>query len=306
MRIVITGGTGMLGSKLVDQLVAKGYQLVVLTRSPQKHPDTPNVDYQKWDAKTAVGWGETVDSAHAVINLAGESIGGEGFPPDRWTDEKKKRILQSRLNAGNAVMEAISNAKEKPKVLLQMAAIGYYGNRGAETLTEESTAGSDFLAGVVQQWEASTATAEEMGIRRVVMRTGIVYSTEGGALPSTLIPFKLFAGGPLGSGKQYVSWVHIDDVISAIIFLLEHEAASGPVNITAPNPLTNRQMAKEIGKVMKRPSFMPAPGFAIRLALGEVATLVLDGQKVMPAKLKELGYNFKYEYANEALTDLLK
>lgn len=305
MRVIVTGGTGMIGSKLVDRLVEKGYDVVVLTRSPQKYTNRPSVNYQKWDTKTAAGWGHFADGAFAVINLAGESIAGDGFPPDRWTDKKKQRILNSRIQAGEAVTQAFAEAEDKPKVLIQAAAIGYYGDRGSETLTESSAPGSDFFAEVVKQWEASTATVEEMDVRRVVTRTGVVFSEEGGALEPIVLQFKLFAGGPLGSGEQYVSWVHIDDVVKAMLFLLENEAASGPINVTAPNPVTNAQLAKQLGQVMNRPSFMPAPAFALRLALGEVADVLLNGQKVLPARLKEMDFDFKFEFVDHALRDLL-
>ncbi|MEM7330509.1 MAG: TIGR01777 family oxidoreductase [Chloroflexota bacterium] len=305
MRVIVTGGTGLIGSKLVDKLVQKNYEVVVLSRNPQKYPAKNNVQYEKWDAKTAAGWGQLADGAHAIINLAGESIGGEGFPPPRWTQERKDRILQSRLGAGHAVVEAIQNAEQKPKYLLQASAIGFYGDRGSETLTESSSVGSGFLADVVKEWEASTASVEEAGVRRVSMRIGIVYTLEGGALPATILPFRLFAGGPLGNGRQYISWVHVDDVVNAMMFLLENENASGPINITGPEPLTNAQMAKVIGKVMKRPSFFPAPGFALKLALGETSNLVLHGQKVLPTKLTELGFQFEYKTAEKALKELL-
>lgn len=305
MRVIVTGGTGMIGSKLVSQLGQKGYDVVVLTRSPEKHPDRPNVKFQKWDSQTAEGWGQLADGAFAVINLAGESIAGDGFPPDRWTDKKKRRILNSRLQAGQAVTQAIAEAEQKPKVLIQAAAVGYYGDRGAEPMTESSAPGSDYFAEVVKQWEASTVAVEAMGVRRVVPRIGVVFSEKGGALEPMVLQSKLFAGGPLGDGKQYVSWVHIDDVAAAMLFFLENEAVHGPINLTAPNPVTNAQLAKQIGRVMNRPSFMPAPAFALRLALGEVADVLLKGQKVMPTKLQELGYDFTYEYVDKALKDLL-
>ncbi len=305
MRVIITGGTGLIGSKLVDKLLPKNYEIVILSRNPQKYPAKKNVQYEKWDAKTADGWGHLADGAHAIIHLAGESIGGEGFPPPRWTPERKERVLTSRLNSGQAVAEAVQAAKNKPKHFMQASAIGLYGDRGSETITETSAIGTGFLPDVVKQWEASTASVEELGVRRVCMRIGIVYTLEGGALPPTILPFKLFAGGPLGNGRQYISWVHIDDVVDAIVYLLENEDVTGPVNITGPKPLTNAEMGKVIGRIMKRPSFIPVPGFALKLALGEVSSLVLDGQKVLPERLTELGFRFKYETAEAALQDLL-
>lgn len=306
MRAIITGGTGLIGSKLVDKMAARGDEVVVLTRSPQKYRHKTKVSYVKWDAKSAAGWGHHVEDADVIVNLAGESISGDGFPPPRWTKEKKQRILQSRLDAGNAVVEAVAAASSKPSVLLQASAVGYYGDRGAEALDAQAAPGKGFLPNVVQAWEASTESVEAMGVRRIVTRIGIVYSTEGGALPNLLLPFKLFVGGPLGDGKQFMPWIHMDDVVNGILFLIETESAQGPFNLTAPNPLMNKEMAQVIGKVMNRPAFMPAPAIALKLALGEMAVIILDGQNAVPAKLEALDYPFKFETAEAALTDLLK
>lgn len=305
MRIIITGGTGMIGSRLVATLAEAGHEVIVLSRSPQKYSFPDGARGEKWDAKTSSGWGHLADGADAIINLAGENIAGDGLVPDRWTAEKKRRIRESRLNVGEAVMEAIDRAAQKPAVLIQSSGIDYYGDSGDQIVTEDSPAGDTFLAQVCVDWEDSTAEAETQGVRRVVLRTGVVFSMEGGALPITVLPFRFFAGGTLGNGRQWLPWIHIDDVVAAIVYLLEHESASGPINLVSPNPVQNKELAKAIGEVLKRPSFMPAPAFAMRLALGETADLVLHSHRVLPQKLQALSYPFRYTDVRVALRDLL-
>ncbi len=305
MKVIITGGTGLIGSALANSLAQDEHDVIVLSRSPRLAEGLHSkVKVEGWDAKTARGWGTLVSGADAIVNLAGSSIAGEGFLPDRWTAERKKTILESRLNAGKAIMQAIDEATIKPKVLVQSSAVGYYGVRGSEELTEQATAGNDFLADVCKQWEASTAAVEQIGIRRPVIRTGVVLSTESGALPRMALPFKMFAGGPLGNGKQQFPWIHLDDEVGAIKFLLKHSSATGPFNLTAPNPLTNAEFGQKLGAVLGRPSLLPVPGFAFKTLFGEVATVVLDGQRAIPARLQELGYTFKFPTAEAALRDL--
>ncbi len=308
MRIIITGGSGMIGRALVANLAADGHAVIVLSRRPEdRRTRLPaSVQVEPWDGKTAAGWGPLADGADAIVNLAGHSIGGEGFPPPRWTPALKQRILHSRIEAGNAVVEAVRAASQKPRMLLQMSGIDYYGpGDNATPFTESSPAGSSFLAGVVVAWEKATEAVEALGVRRVVARTGPVLSMEGGAFPRLLIPFRLFAGGPLGNGRQPFSWIHIEDQVRAMRFLIENEQARGIYNLTAPHPLTNGELAKIVGRVMGRPSFVPAPAFALRLALGEVSTLVLDGQRVLPQRLLEAGFTFQYPDAELAVRALL-
>ena len=302
MRIIMTGGTGLLGRPLSAALASDGHEITVLSRQPDKVKDMPaGVKLAGWDGETSQGWGQLADGADAIINFAGAGI-GDG----RWNDERKQQIRQSRTKAGKAVMEAVAAAKARPKVLIQASAVGYYGTQtGDKTVTEAASPGSDFLAKVCFDWEASTAAVKKLGVRRPVLRTGIVLANEGGAFPKLLLPFKLFAGGPLGSGKQWLPWIHIADQIAAIQFLLHNEAADGPFNLSAPTPVTNSEMAKAIGEVMGRPAIVPAPAFAMRTALGEMATLVLDGQRAVPSKLQALGFQFKYETVLPALRDLL-
>ncbi|MCA9970673.1 MAG: TIGR01777 family oxidoreductase, partial [Anaerolineales bacterium] len=231
--------------------------------------------------------------------------GGSGFPPPRGTDERKLRILRSRLDAGAAVVDAVRRAAVKPKVVVQSSAVGYYGPRGDEALGVDSGPGRDFQAQVCLEWEASTAVVEEMGVRRVVIRTGVVLDPQAGALPQIALPIRLFVGGPLGSGRQYLSWIHLRDEVRAIRFLIENEAASGPFNLTAPNPLPNRAFGQEVARVLGRPFYFPTPAFALRLALGEISTLVLDGQRALPYRLQEMGFQFTFPEARQALQDLL-
>jgi uncharacterized protein (TIGR01777 family) len=306
MRVIITGGTGLIGSALAKNLAADNHEVFVLSRNPAKYSFPAGVHGEKWDSKTAVGWGHLADGADAIVNLAGASIAGEGLLPSRWTAERKRRIRQSRIDAGTAVTQAIASASNKPKVLIQSSGIDYYGDVPSDQLiTEDSPNGSGFLADVTVDWENSTAPVEEMGVRRVTIRTGIVLSLESGALPITVLPFKFFAGGPLGSGQQWWPWIHLADEVRAIRFLLESETAVGPYNLCTPNPLKNKDFAKTIGRVMNRPAIMPAPAFALKLALGEIAAIVLDGRRAMPQKLQNEGFTFKFPEAEAALMDLL-
>ena len=302
MRVIITGGTGLIGRPLSAALVADGHNVTVLTRNPDKVKDMPaGVKLAAWDGQSAQGWGELADGADAIVNLAGENLSG-----GRWTKEMKQKIRQSRTLAGKAVMEAIAAAAAKPKVLVQSSAVGYYGTAtGDKPVTEADPEGNDFLAKVCFDWEHSTAAASRLGVRRPVLRTGVVLANEGGAFPKLLLPFKLFAGGPLGSGKQWLPWIHIEDEVRAIQFALINEQADGPINLSAPSPVTNGEIAKKLGEILGRPSFVPAPGFALQTVLGEMSVLVLEGQRTVPAKLQALGFQFKYPTIDPALRQLL-
>lgn len=307
MKVLIAGGSGLIGRELVKQLLAAGDQPLVLTRQPAESLELPaGVPAIHWDGKSARGWGEIVNTVEAVVNLAGENIAGEKFFPARWTPPRKALILQSRLDAGTALVEAVQAAEKKPLVFVQASAIGYYGTQGAESLTENSPAGSDFVAEVSQQWEGVSAAVEALGVRRVIVRTGVVLSLAGGALPRMLLPYRLFAGGPFGHGRQWYSWIHIADTASALRFVIANSQANGVVNLTAPNSLTNADFGKALGKVMRRPSSVPLPGFVMRLMFGEVATVVLDGQRVLPEKLQALGFRFTFPTLEAALQDLLE
>lgn len=306
-RYLIVAGTGMLGRALSADLLADGHEVTVLSRSPSEYQQASpaSTRFRKWDGVSTEGWLDAVEGVDAVVNFAGESIAGDRFIPDRWTAKKKRRVLESRLRSGRAVVEAVAAAEQKPRLLVQASAVGFYGPMGNEVISEAESPGSDFLAKVCIDWEAATYPVEELGVRRVILRTGLVQTLEGGPLPRLVVPFRLFAGGWFGNGRQWWPWVHIADVVRAIRFLVDHGSARGPFNITAPNPVTAREFGRILGRVMGRPAYLPVPGFAMRLFLGEVATIVLDGQRAMPQKLKELGFEFKYPEAEDALREIL-
>jgi uncharacterized protein (TIGR01777 family) len=301
MAIIITGGTGLIGRALVANLAADGHEVVLLSRTPERATGLPaGARAEGWDGRTATGWGHLADGAKAIVNLAGESIAA-----GRWTAERKRHISESRLNAGRAVVQAVEAATHKPHVVIQASAVGYYGPRGDEEVTEETPPGNDFLAQVAVEWEGSTAPVEALGVRRAIIRSGVVLSSAGGALPPLLLPFKLFAGGPLGHGQQWFPWIHVADEVGAIRFLIEDQAASGPFNLTAPHPLTNAEFSRVLGRVLRRPAIMPTPAFALRLLFGEMATVLLDGQRAAPRRLLGLGFIFRLPEAEAALRDLL-
>lgn len=299
----MAGGTGLIGTSLASSLVSGGHQVWVLSRHPATAKVPGNVNVEKWDGYLTKGWDKLAAGMDAIINLAGESIGAKP-----WTEKQKESILTSRLNAGKAVTEALTAdpEKAKTKILVQASAVGYYGPSGEAQLDENSPAGMDFLAGVCQKWEASTKRVEDFGVRRMIIRTGLVLSLSGGVLPRMLMPFRLFAGGPVGSGRQWYSWIHLDDEVEAIRFLIEHPTAAGVYNLTSPEPVTNAVFGHTIAKVMKRPYWIPAPSIAFRVALGEMSTLVLDGQRVSPTNLLEAGYGFKFTNLEDALKDLFR
>jgi hypothetical protein len=307
MRIIITGGTGLIGTPLSKRLAAAGHEVIVLSRNPASKTLPDGVRAEKWDGKTAVSWGHLADGADAIINLAGENIAGSGPTPlpSRWTKERKERILNSRLDAGKAVLDAVVQAENKPKLVIQSSGIDYYGNVPEGIVTEDSPPGSDsFLAKVTVPWENSTAAVEQEGVRHVIVRTGVVLAEEG-SLESMVLPFKFFAGGPVGNGKQWVAWIHIEDVVRGIQFLLENEEMSGSYNLCAPEPVPYKEFSTAIGKVMGRPSFVPAPAFALKLVLGEAADLVLNGRRAVPKRLLDAGFTFTFSEAKAALRDLL-
>jgi uncharacterized protein (TIGR01777 family) len=242
------------------------------------------------------------------VNLAGETIGGTNLGEvffQRWTAAKKNRILESRLNAGRAIVEAVQAARTPPAMLLQMSAVGFYGPRGDEDIDESAAPGTDFLARVCVEWERSTLELERLGVRRIVTRTGLVLSQRGGLFPVALLPFRLFVGGPLGRGRQGFSWMHAEDHHRALRFLIELRGASGTYNLTAPEPVTNAQLGRAVARALRRPYWFPTPAFLLRLVLGEKAMLVLEGQRVLPRRLLEAGFEFHHPRLDEALEDLL-
>jgi len=300
-RVLITGGTGLIGRALSAGLAQDGHEVIVLSRDPERATSLPaNVRVERWDARTAEGWAGLADGAHAVVNLA-----GEGIAAGRWTTERKRRIRESRLNAGQAVVQAIGSAKQKPLVLVQASGVGYYGPCAEEDVLESAPTGQDYLARLAVEWEASTAAVEAMGVRRAIIRTGIVLSKNGGALPRMMLPFRLFVGGRLGSGRQWLPWIHIADEVGAIRFLMENEKAKGPFNLSAPNAVTNADLSRLLGRKLRRPACVPTPAFLLRLLFGEMAGMLLTGQKAVPRHLTQMGYAFRFAEAEAALGDIL-
>lgn len=297
MKIVIAGGSGFIGEPLCRRLLANGHEVVVLSRNPKSVDAGRGV---AWDAKSQGGWTTELANADAIVNLAGENI-GEG----RWTDERKRRIVDSRLNATNALVDALRRASPRARAFVSASAVGYYGPRGDEEIDESIGPGGDFLSDVCRQWEGAARAAESLA-RLVIVRIGIVLAPEGGALKKMLLPFRLFAGGKFGSGKQWMSWVTRDDLLRMFVWAIENDRASGVYNATAPNPVRNEEFTKTLGRVLHRPAITPAPAFALRLALGEMAdALLLTGQRVMPRRASEDGFAFDHERLEPALRQLL-
>jgi hypothetical protein len=300
MRFVITGGTGLIGQALSASLAADGHDVVVLSRNPERAPAMADgVHLLRWDACTANGWDMLADGAEVIVNLAGASL------RRRWTPRNKRLIRDSRLNAGRAVVDAVKRADAKPRAVIQASGAACYGPRGDEIVTETAEFGDGFLGRTAAQWEASTAAVEAFDVRRAIIRIGIVLSTEGGALPLLALPFRLFVGGPLGHGDQWLPWIHMEDEVRAIRFLIDNQAAEGPFNLSAPRPLTNAEFGRTMARVMGRPALVRVPAFAIRLALGQMSTVVLHGQRAIPKRLLDLGFTFRFPQARAALRDLL-
>ena len=306
MRIVIAGGTGLIGRALSKQFADDGNEVIILSRNPSSAGDNNGFRFEKWDTSSIGTWAEFIDGAQIIVNFAGENLAGDRFLPIRWTESRNQLLRQSRIDAGTAIAEAISMATVKPEVLIQASAVGYYGPRRDEKVTESELPGDDYLANICIDWEGSTKTVEELGVRRVILRTGLVLSTKGGPLPRLLTQFKLFGGGSFGRGDQYWSWIHLDDVVQAVRFLAMKEGAVGPYNITSPTPVTNRRFSSELGRAMNRPSFWPIPSFAMKLLVGEVAVVVLKGQRAVPARLQEQGFQYEFEELIPALENILR
>jgi uncharacterized protein (TIGR01777 family) len=296
MKIVVSGSTGLIGSALTKALNARDHEVVPLVRrrvSPGEHALT-------WDPEQGTIDRAGLESADAVVHLAGENVFG------RWSPAKKQRIHDSRVKGTRLVSDALAGLQRPPATLLAASAIGYYGDRGDEPVTEESAPGEDFLAHVARDWEAATVAATRAGIRVVNMRNGVVLTTTGGALAKMLPAFRLGLGGPVGSGNQYLSWIVLDDIVNAMLHLLNHQNVVGPVNMTAPSPVTNRDFAKTLGKVLGRPAVVTVPAFALRMAFGtEGAAMLQSGQRVLPGRLSASGFDFSFPDVEPALRHLL-
>ncbi len=299
MKILITGASGLIGTALQKSFKAKGHELLLASRSEPK-----DAEHIQWNMDTGFADEDLprLEGLDAVIHLAGENIAGF-----RWTDEKKKAIRDSRVFGTRTMIEAFARLEKKPKVFISGSAIGFYGDRGDDEMVETSSAGDTFLAGVCKEWEAESRRAEDMGIRTVLLRTGIVLSKDGGALATMLTPFKFGVGGVVGSGKQWMSWVSLDDVVGIVNFALENEALRGAVNLASPNPVTNEEFTKTLGSVLYRPTILPLPEFAVNLVFGEMGdALLLDSTRVIPKRLKDAGYEFKFTNLKPAIEHTLK
>ena len=302
MHIVIAGGSGFLGSALARTLAAAGHDVAVLTRqSSNKKPAAARISMVPWTPDGSAGpWARTLEGSTALVNLAGESIAAR-----RWSPAQKQKLRDSRLLATKSLTAAIRAGKQPPSAFISGSAVGYYGNRGDETITEASGPGTDFLARLAQEWEA--AAAEAASITRVALiRTGIVLDRREGALAKMLPPFRMFVGGPLGTGRQYMPWIHKDDWVRLVTWMITADGARGPLNATSPAPVTNAEFSKALGRALRRPSMLPAPAFALRLALGEMAdALLLSGQRALPVRATDLGFSFRYSNIDDALASVL-
>ena len=289
MKVIIAGGTGFLGTALAASLRADGHHVTIISRRPH------GPDQVAWTDRTAL------EQADALVNLAGTSLDS-----GHWTEARKAEILHSRVHATERIVNALSQVSRRPSVFLNQSAVGFYGAHGAEALTEESPPGSDFLASVCVAWEAAAMKAA-WTTRVVLLRTGLPLDPSGGALPRLALPFRFFAGGRLGSGEQYWSWIHLDDWIRMVRWAIDEPGIDGPLNVTAPAPATNRELADALGRAMHRPAFAPAPAFALRLLLGEMAdALILSGQRVLPAKATRAGFQFRYPDLDSALQQIYR
>ncbi|GCA77465.1 epimerase family protein [Microcystis aeruginosa NIES-2520] len=312
MKIAITGATGFVGSRLVVKLYDRGDDILILTRNPDKarriYPKSiyPKIEIIPYIATESGDWQKEICGCDAVINLAGEPIS------ERWTGEAKRAIVASREIGTEKIVEAISRservatalADQKPKVLINSSAIGYYGTSETASFDENSPPGDDFLADVCKKWETAAQKVKDYGTRLVILRTGIVLGN-GGALGKMIPPFKLFAGGPIGSGRQWFSWIHRDDLINLIIYCLDRQGISGTFNATAPNPVRMKEFCQILGEVMNRPSWLPVPDFALEILLGEGAKIVLEGQEVLPKATQALGFDYRYPNLEAALQEIV-
>lgn len=301
MNVIIAGGSGLIGDALAQKLLEEGSKVWVLSRNPDQSRLAKGVFGVRWDARSPEGWVDLVEQADAIVNLAGENLAS-----GRWTNERKRRFLNSRVEAGRAIVAAVEQAHKRPSVVVQACAVGYYGPSDDRILEEDAPAGSDSMAQICVQWEQSSQAVRDLGVRHVITRQGIVLARGGDILNNFELQFNLFGGGPLGSGRQWISWIHIQDMVNVIRFLLHYETTSGVYNALSPEPVTNANFGKTLGKVMRRPYWFPVPAFALRLVLGEMSSMVLEGQRAMPRRLLDAGFQFEFPGLDAALMDLYR
>jgi uncharacterized protein (TIGR01777 family) len=299
MKIVITGGTGFIGKSLVERLLSRGDTVVVLTTRNVPASGKRNLIYERWEGTLSESWSKHVDGADAVITLAGENLSRK-----RWSARQKEILRQSRIGTTRSVVAAIGSAKKKPSVLVSASGAGYYGHVVDGDVTEDAPKGTGFLADLCGDWEAEAMKAAASGVRVVTLRMGVVLGSQGGALKKMLLPFRLFAGGTLGTGRQWFPWIHLEDEIGFILYAIGQAEISGPVNLAAPEPATMAQFCKSLGKAMHRPSWAPVPGVVLKLALGEMAEMILTGQRMVPKRVVEAGYVFRYPTLEDALGEI--
>jgi uncharacterized protein len=302
-QVIVAGGSGLIGRKLIDKLLQARHEVIVLSRKPENvHKIFPAVRVEFWDAKTSSVLVNIFDGAGAVINLTGESIAAK-----LWSSMQKQRILSSRIDSTCAIVNAIEQTRHRPSVLLNASAVGYYGNVPEGEVTEAYPKGNGFLPNVCKQWEEEAQKAQELGVRVVLLRTGIVLDKNEGALHKLLLPFRMFIGGPLGNGRQWFPWIHVWDEVNAILYAMEHEQINGPINLAAPQSMRMIEFCNALGSVLRRPSWLPVPEFTLRLMLGEMAEpLLFQSQKIIPMKLLEAGFKFQFPNLENALQDILR
>ena len=299
MKIVITGASGFIGSLLADHLWRQRHHLILVSRNPPRESNVTQQEWISWIPGSSGEWEQAIEGVDGIINLAGEPIAAK-----RWGDLQKEKIRFSRVETTKALVNAIAKTREKPKFLISSSAVGYYGGRGDEIVTEETTPGNDYLARVCVDWEKEARKAESHGIRVALVRTGIVLDKGRGALAKMVVPFKYFTGGPLGTGDQWMPWIHIEDQIGLLSFLIENQNARGAFNATAPNPVTMTEFCKTLGAVLNRPSWATVPGGILTLLIGEMAEMLLNGQRAVPQAAVKLDYQFKYSNLLPALESL--
>jgi uncharacterized protein (TIGR01777 family) len=302
MKVVIGGANGLIGKRLVQALRARGDDVVALVRTPGSASFGEGVTVAQWDGRSLGPWASHVNGAGAVVNLAGASVAAH-----RWTEAFKREIADTRVDSTRAFVAAIAAAQHRPKVFVSASAVGIYGDRGDALLDESAAPGAGFLAGVCKAWEEEASRAEALGVRVPLIRTGVVLArpSEGGALQQMVIPFKLFAGGPIGSGKQWLPWIHIEDEVAIFLWAIGDARASGPVNAAAPAPATMAAFSKALGHALGRPSWAPVPGFMLKLLVGEFADALLGGQRLVPKLLLDSGFEFRFKICEAALAELL-
>lgn len=296
MKLLVTGASGFIGTALCQQLLEQGHSLTLFTRGSPPNANTGAKRWLHWTPGTLRSWESEMDGLDGVINLTGEPIAAR-----KWTNTQRRRLEKSRVDATHVLVQACAKAPHKPKFLINASAVGYYGPHGDEILTEEAPHGEDFLSLLCRDWEEEAIMAEQYGMRVVRLRTGIVLGPDGGALAKMMTPYRFYLGGPLGSGKQWMSWIHLEDQVRLVLHVISNPQASGAINATSPNPVQNEEFSRALGKALKRPSWFPAPAFALRMKLGALAEMLLTGQRVVPAAAQRLGFEFHYPDLPEAL-----